>query len=136
MSFAFDDPPDSGVIASANADGAAIRIATAATEMAARSRRLGMPWGKAAGSYLRSGHGIYFVPVAPSAARRGSAGGARGSVRRAAARRRAAQSGGPSGGSAGPPAGPSGDATGVAGVAPLGPAGLAPDATSSSRTRS
>src|SRR5215210_1149697 len=68
MSFAFGDPPDSGVIASANADGAAIRIARAAAKKAARSRRLGMPWGKAAGSYLRFGQGIYFVPVAPSGA--------------------------------------------------------------------
>jgi hypothetical protein len=48
MSSAFWEPPDSGVKASAKADGAAIRIARAAAEKAARSRRLDEPVGKAA----------------------------------------------------------------------------------------
>src|SRR5215208_4941858 len=62
MSSAFCDPPDSGVKASANADGAAIRIARAAAEKAATSRRLGVPVGKAAGSYPRPSGRSYFVP--------------------------------------------------------------------------
>src|SRR5215208_6844681 len=66
MSFALSEPPDSGVNASANAAGAAIRIAITAAVKAASSRRLGMPVGKAAGSYLRSRQALYFVPVAPS----------------------------------------------------------------------
>src|SRR5215211_5446595 len=74
MSFAFCEPPDSGVNASANADGAAIRIASAASEKAARSRRLGKPAGKAARSYLRVRDGSHFVPVVPNDASRGGLG--------------------------------------------------------------
>ncbi len=62
MSSAFWDPPDSGVNASANADGAAIRIAMTAAEKAASNRRLGVPVGKAAGSYPRPFGRSYFVP--------------------------------------------------------------------------
>src|SRR5215204_7265756 len=83
MSSAFGDPPDSGVIASANADGAAIRIARAAAKKATTSRRLGMPWGKAAGSYLCFRQGIHFVRLAPSRPARGSGRRPRDSVGRA-----------------------------------------------------
>src|SRR6266540_5167235 len=71
MSFAFCDPPDSGVNTSASAGPAAIRIATAASEKAARSRRLGrlsMPAGKAAGSYIRPRRRLHFVRVVPKEA--------------------------------------------------------------------
>jgi hypothetical protein len=53
------------VSASANADGAAIRIASAASEKAARSRRLDKPAGKAAGSYIRPRRRLHFVRVVP-----------------------------------------------------------------------
>src|SRR3954449_10455011 len=69
MSFAFCDPPDSGVKVSARAGWAAIRIATAATARAAGSRRLGMPAGKAAGSYLRLRQALHFVADVPSLSR-------------------------------------------------------------------
>jgi hypothetical protein len=58
MSSAFWDPPDSGVNVSAKADGAAIRNASRAAARAQRSRRRGMPEGKAGGSYLRVWRGI------------------------------------------------------------------------------
>src|SRR5687768_5854192 len=47
MRSAFGDPPDSGVKASAKADGAATSIASRPAARAARSRRRGMPEGKA-----------------------------------------------------------------------------------------
>src|ERR671916_2197319 len=64
MSFAFCEPPDSGVNASAKADGAPIRDANRAAPRVTISRRvnLDMPgWGKGAGSYLRPCDGIHFV---------------------------------------------------------------------------
>src|SRR5215218_10033022 len=66
MSSAFGDPPDSGVNASASADGAATKRASSAAASAASIRRRGMPVGKARGSYLRSARTLHFVPVAPS----------------------------------------------------------------------
>ena len=62
MSSPFGDPPDSGVKVSARAAGAQIRDAKTAALKAVRSRRLGMPVGKAAGSYIRLRHGLHFVP--------------------------------------------------------------------------
>jgi hypothetical protein len=53
MSSAFGDPPDSGVKVSATAGPAVSRQARIAAARAAKSRRLGMPVGKAAGSYIR-----------------------------------------------------------------------------------
>src|SRR5829696_8152945 len=82
MSSAFCDPPDSGVNGPATAAGAAIRIAIKAAEKAASSRRLGMPVGKAAGSYLRPRQAIYFVPVAPSEVSPAGQGGPRRRARR------------------------------------------------------
>src|SRR5688500_2442796 len=53
MSSALGEPPDSGVKGSASAAGAAIRDARSAAARAAKSRRRGMPEGKARGSYLQ-----------------------------------------------------------------------------------
>src|SRR5215210_8378306 len=66
MSSAFWEPPDSGVSASASADGAHTRDAKTTAVRAVRSRRLGVPAGKAAGSYPRPPGGLHFVPDAPS----------------------------------------------------------------------
>jgi hypothetical protein len=62
MSFAFDDPPDSGVKVSARAGAAPIRDARTTAARAVKSRRLGMPVGKAAGSYIRLRDLLHFVP--------------------------------------------------------------------------
>src|SRR4029079_10670028 len=67
MSSAFGEPPDSGVNVSAKADGAQIRDAKTTALRAVRSRRLGMPVGKAAGSYIRLREGLHFVPDDSSA---------------------------------------------------------------------
>src|SRR5215208_2159733 len=71
MSSAFPEPPDSGVNASASADGAATRRASSAAASAASIRRRGMPVGKARGSYLRPVRTLHFVRVAPSGSARG-----------------------------------------------------------------
>src|ERR687895_2326307 len=66
MSFAFSDPPDSGVNRSAEAPGAASRNAvSAATRAASRTTRV-RRLGKAGGSYLRSPRGLHFVAAAPN----------------------------------------------------------------------
>src|SRR3954463_10870478 len=61
MSFAFGEPPDSGVKVSAKAGATPIRDAKTTAVRAVRSRRLGTPVGKAAGSYIRLRNGLHFV---------------------------------------------------------------------------
>src|SRR4051812_15336640 len=62
MSFAFGEPPDSGVKVSPRAAGAVARRASSAAASRAYVRRRGMPVGKARGSYLRPPRTLHFVP--------------------------------------------------------------------------
>src|SRR2546423_13682235 len=66
MSFAFGEPPDSGVKVSANPGGAAISKPTRVARSAAKSRRRGMPVGKARASYSRLPGMLHFVAPAPN----------------------------------------------------------------------